>query len=449
MINQSINGLEVITTTASTKTLTVNSIPKIQFTGTTAGQVVQMPDVATLSLSQTPFECINDSTQSITYNSSGGNLIATVLVGQRAKFTCVLLTGTTEASWAYDIKSGNTTMLGSFTKTQLNTAISDDNAGYLGTAQSWTAQQTFKDIKETVYTITDGAAFEIDPANGTIQTVTLGANRTPLATNFVDGQRVKLLIDDGTAYAITWTSVGVTWIGGDAPTLFTTGYSEIELYKIGGVIYGSFFKPATGVVRPKYTSVALDGSSNNTSGTEVLTSPATVAGDLLVMIIVGRSDGLSVPSTPTGWSVAKAHTTGGVETLHVFYRFAAATPPATYSVAFATERHYLSVIASFSNASFDVAGTVTTDVSMASYTSSGITATDKGLLLNIAVVTAVTNTAFVSPAEMTEVVNWNRSTAPALTVTMDIQDIEAGATGARSGTCSGANSGLSVLISLI
>lgn len=96
---------------------------------------------------------------------------------------------------------------------------------------------------EDVYTITDGAAFEIDPANGSIQTVTLGANRTPKATNFQNGQAITLAVDDGTAYTLTWTDTtfgasGIKWIG-TAPTLATSGLTWITLVKVGGQVYGS------------------------------------------------------------------------------------------------------------------------------------------------------------------------------------------------------------------
>lgn len=137
---------------------------------------------------------------------------------------------------------------GATLKTSLGLTIGTDIQAYdadtakLDVAQSWTAQQTFKELKDTVHTITDGAAFEIDPANGSIQTVTLGASRTPAATNFEAGQIVLLGIDDGTAYSITWTTVAVTWVkaGGtaSAPTLATTGYTWVLLWKVNSTIYG-------------------------------------------------------------------------------------------------------------------------------------------------------------------------------------------------------------------
>ena len=98
-------------------------------------------------------------------------------------------------------------------------------------------------ILEDVFTITDGAAFEVDPGNGSIQLITLGANRTPTC-NFAAGESVTLMINDGTAYTITWTDAtwgtgGVKWRGGTAPTLATTGYSVIQFWKVGSQVYGA------------------------------------------------------------------------------------------------------------------------------------------------------------------------------------------------------------------
>lgn len=101
-------------------------------------------------------------------------------------------------------------------------------------------------ILEDIFTITDGAAFEIDPGNGSIQLITLGANRTPKATNFAAGESVILMVDDGTAYTLTWSDTtfgtsGVSWKtnAGTAPTLNTTGYTVITLWKVGTQVYGA------------------------------------------------------------------------------------------------------------------------------------------------------------------------------------------------------------------
>lgn len=125
-------------------------------------------------------------------------------------------------------------------------------AAKLNVVQTFTAVQTFTDpaligtITEDIFTITDGAAFEIDPSNGGIQLITLGASRTPKATNFAAGESITLMVDDGSTYTLTWTDAtfggsGVVWKtdNGNAPTLNTTGYTVIVLWKVSTQVYGA------------------------------------------------------------------------------------------------------------------------------------------------------------------------------------------------------------------
>jgi hypothetical protein len=94
---------------------------------------------------------------------------------------------------------------------------------------------------EEVFAITDGATVDLDPNNGSIQTWTLGANRTPGQANWAAGQSITLMVDDGSAFTITWTTLDVVWKtdGGTAPTLNLTGFTVIALWKVGTTIYGA------------------------------------------------------------------------------------------------------------------------------------------------------------------------------------------------------------------
>lgn len=96
-----------------------------------------------------------------------------------------------------------------------------------------------KAVKETVFTIVDSATVDLDPANGTIQLWTLGANRTPYANSFQNGHSLSLMIDDGASNTITWSTMNVSWVGNTAPSLATTGYTVIELWKANNKIYGA------------------------------------------------------------------------------------------------------------------------------------------------------------------------------------------------------------------
>ena len=94
---------------------------------------------------------------------------------------------------------------------------------------------------EEVLAVTDGSTVNLDPNNGSIQTWTLGANRTPGQANWAAGQSITLLVNDGSARTITWTSLSVVWKtdGGSAPTLNTSGDTVIVLWKVGSTIYGA------------------------------------------------------------------------------------------------------------------------------------------------------------------------------------------------------------------
>ena len=131
------------------------------------------------------------------------------------------------------------------------TSLTAPSGSVVGTSDNQTlSNKTLTDpaiigaILEDIFTITDAAAFEVDPGNGSIQLITLGASRTPKATNFAAGESLLLMVDDGAAYTLTWTDTtwgpsGVIWVGGSAPALATTGYTVIDFWKVGSQVYGA------------------------------------------------------------------------------------------------------------------------------------------------------------------------------------------------------------------
>jgi len=97
-------------------------------------------------------------------------------------------------------------------------------------------------VVEDVYawTVTTGAVTtELEPANGSIQTVTLTGSITSLTDNVAAGEAITLIIDDGTAYTITWPTT--TWVNnaGAAPTLATDAVTVIALWKVSTTLYGA------------------------------------------------------------------------------------------------------------------------------------------------------------------------------------------------------------------
>jgi hypothetical protein len=92
-------------------------------------------------------------------------------------------------------------------------------------------------VLEDVYALT-GTSVALEPDNGSIQSHTLTGNTT-YTDGFAAGEAITLMIDDGTDYTITWPTI--TWVnnGGLAPTLATTGYTVVALWKVSTTLYGA------------------------------------------------------------------------------------------------------------------------------------------------------------------------------------------------------------------
>jgi len=77
----------------------------------------------------------------------------------------------------------------------------------------------------------------LDPANGTIQYAILLANVT-FTDSMASGESITLLINDGTNRTITWPTM--KWVGGSAPTLGTSDYNVIVVWKVSTTLYGAY-----------------------------------------------------------------------------------------------------------------------------------------------------------------------------------------------------------------
>ena len=95
--NNLVNSYATTLTAAGTTTLTVASAHHQYFTGTST-QTVVLPDVTTLVLGF-EFNIVNNSTNSVTVQSSGGNVIGVLAPDSYATLQCVLTSGNTAASW--------------------------------------------------------------------------------------------------------------------------------------------------------------------------------------------------------------------------------------------------------------------------------------------------------------------------------------------------------------
>jgi len=78
----------------------------------------------------------------------------------------------------------------------------------------------------------------LDPANGTIQVLTLTGSVTSVTDSLANGEAITIVFSTGgSAYAISgWPTT--KWVGGSAPTIDTTNNSIIVLWKANSVLYG-------------------------------------------------------------------------------------------------------------------------------------------------------------------------------------------------------------------
>ena len=112
-----------------------------------------------------------------------------------------------------------------------------DSSGFLLNTNPIVASGT---ITEDVFTITSGDP-AISPDDGSVQLWTLGVNNQPEEGTWAAGQAITLMVDDGTASTIDWSQMDVTWVNNAsaAPTLATTGYTVIVLWKVSTTLYGA------------------------------------------------------------------------------------------------------------------------------------------------------------------------------------------------------------------
>jgi len=131
-------------TSGGTSSLVVGSTYQQYFTGSLT-QTVILPDVTTLTLGFS-YEIVNISTGTLTVNSSGGNLVKAMASNTSAVYTCILVTGTTAASWSVQYMS--TSGILSVSNSDGTLTVSPTSGAVVASlnlahANVWTGQPTF------------------------------------------------------------------------------------------------------------------------------------------------------------------------------------------------------------------------------------------------------------------------------------------------------------------
>jgi hypothetical protein len=174
-------------------------------------------------------------------NGTSAFTAGTVALGSEVSGTLPVANGGTGIT---SFGSGVATWLGTPSSANLAAAVTDETGSgalVFGTSPTVSGPTINDGYTEEVFSIPSSTTPALSPTNGSIQTWTLTGASTPTAGTWASGQSMTLMIDDGTANTINWATVAVTWKtdGGVAPTLNTTGFTVIALWKVSTVIYGA------------------------------------------------------------------------------------------------------------------------------------------------------------------------------------------------------------------
>lgn len=261
--NNFLGGFATTTTAAGTTTLTVASKQYQQFTGATT-QTVVLPVVSTLVTGQS-FVIINKSSGALTINSSGGNLVQTAAANTTTTVNCVLVTGTTDASWNAANVGGsgisglttNTLPKATSATTLGDSGFSDDGTTLQVGAGDQTIQvnQTAHSIRLSTGAISSSDAINIDSGAGT---TTIGdANGAGLGTTVV--------VNDATQQVTV--NASITDISGNLVVDNNAKFNGDAILQ-GGPIYGDGTSITAGKVDKPFPSVFIGNSfSNQLTGT--------------------------------------------------------------------------------------------------------------------------------------------------------------------------------------
>jgi len=258
-------GYTTTATAAGTTTLTVTSNYRQFFTGSTT-QTIVLPVTSTL-VTGIAYEIENNSTGTLTVNSSGGNLVGTIPSGVCAHAVCIGTTLTTAADWDWDYISTNT--------------ITGTGANVLGTSPTITTP--------TIDTITSAAATALTLKSAGTTALTINTSQAAtFASTVADSVAILRPLVSGTAVASTsGTSIDFTsipsWVKRITVMFNAVSSNGTSLHQI-----------QLGTGSTTFATSGYAGGSMNTSGSALATNNYTsglvnMAANAAAAVIVGNA----------------------------------------------------------------------------------------------------------------------------------------------------------------
>jgi len=210
-----------IATAAGTTVLTVTSTQQQFFTGATT-QTVTLPVASTLALGY-QFRVVNNSSGSVTVQSSGSNSVQVMVGATSAIYTCILTSGTSAASWSvayFAAAGGGGTPGGSTTQIQYNNAgafggdsgFTTNGSGTLTVTGQFTADNVRLD--GNVVSATTGNLSLTPGSGGYVDSTGTSAFKAPAGTAAQRPSAVNGMLRYNSDLFRVEVAVGGSWSGG-------------------------------------------------------------------------------------------------------------------------------------------------------------------------------------------------------------------------------------------
>lgn len=215
----------------NTVTISPNTADHLYFVKNSSGQTVILSQGSGSTVS------ILDGDTKVVYCDGAGAGAAVTDLTADFSMSSARITGGVISGVTVDASSFTSALITSGTINGVAIGGSTKSTGGFTTLTT-TGDSTFGGaLIETVYALS-GTTPALDPSNGTVQTWTLTGNSTP-TSSLASGESLTLMIDDGTAYTVTWPSVTWKTNGGAVPALNSSGYTVIVLWKVSSTLYGA------------------------------------------------------------------------------------------------------------------------------------------------------------------------------------------------------------------
>jgi hypothetical protein len=241
-------GITATTVSASTQVLLVGSKHTQIYTGSTAGQVVKMPDATTLLVGYS-YTLINDATQNVTVQDSASGAILLLLPNQRVTIFCTN-TGSAAGAWSYATMTKTATGKGDFETSYPGTGLAVSYSGGVYRFNGTSTQVAAGTI--TLPASTTGTLY-VDVDGVVKATASIPDGAMPLYAFITNGSSVTTLTDaredyeNNNTYGVVGDITATTASNiAAAGTLNKTARADhkhastLPLYKSGTVAAGSF-----------------------------------------------------------------------------------------------------------------------------------------------------------------------------------------------------------------